>query len=113
MASPKQQNRFYPGRTLSNHRILHQNQVAHILKHYPELHFEVGGHTDSIGEPERNKTVSEQRAAAVKNFFIEQGIVPDTLKSAGYGPEHPIGDNATAAGRAANRRVELTIIHPE
>ncbi|MCI5143046.1 MAG: OmpA family protein, partial [Candidatus Electrothrix sp. ATG1] len=69
--------------------------------------FEVAGYTDSMGGPKRNQQISEQRAKAVRNFLIQQGIAKNLLVSKGYGQENPIADNNTPEGRAMNRRVEL------
>lgn len=96
--------------TLSAEAKTRLNLVTAILRQYPGIRFEVGGHTDNIGDPERNQTISEMRASAVKEYLINQGVDADQLESRGYGPEIPIGDNNTAKGRTANRRVELKII---
>ena len=81
--------------------------VADILKRYPELKLEVAGHTDNIGDRQNNIRLSQARANAVKEYLVERGISPDRLVAKGYGPDQPIADNSTRAGRAANRRVEL------
>lgn len=78
-----------------------------LQEHAPDQHFEVAGYTDSMGSPKRNQQISEQRAEAVRNFLIEQGITADLLVSKGYGQDNPIADNNTPEGRAMNRRVEL------
>lgn len=86
------------------------DRVAAILQRSPETVFEVGGHTDSIGEPERNLTVSRQRAQAVADYLISKGIDAERLRPVGYGPANPVADNASPEGRRANRRVELKIM---
>jgi outer membrane protein OmpA-like peptidoglycan-associated protein len=82
--------------------------TAAVLKQSaPGQKFEVAGYTDNIGDPNLNLQISKQRAEAVRSFLIRQGISEALLISKGYGPEDPIADNATPAGRAENRRVEL------
>ncbi|RTY95768.1 OmpA family protein [Flavobacterium sp. GT3R68] len=84
--------------------------IVAILKEYPYSRFMIEGHTDSDGTNELNQTLSENRAAAVKNFLIENGIAADRLNSAGYGETKPIDSNKTAKGKANNRRVEVNLI---
>ena len=86
-----------------------QNMLA-IFKEYPQARFSIEGHTDSDGSNALNQTLSENRAAAVKNFLIENGIMADRLMSTGYGETKPIATNKTAAGKAQNRRVEIKLI---
>ena len=71
------------------------------------LMVEVAGHTDSVGTESYNKALSERRAKAVKAYLVERGIDGDRLTTRGYGESEPVADNATEAGRAENRRVEL------
>ena len=70
----------------------------------------IEGHTDSDGSNELNQTLSENRAAAVKNYLIENGINASRLNSTGYGETKPIDTNKTAKGKANNRRVEVLLI---
>lgn len=84
--------------------------ITSILKEYPHARFMIEGHTDSDGADAMNQTLSENRATAVKNYLIENGIAADRLESAGYGESRPIATNKTAAGKAANRRVEVKLI---
>lgn len=83
--------------------------AAKTLSAYPDLNVEVAGHTDSQGSATFNQTLSEKRAEAVKQYLIRKGIAADLLTAKGYGEAEPVADNATAAGRAANRRVELRL----
>lgn len=81
--------------------------VAQALIAKPDLHVEVGGHTDNTGSAEVNTRLSQQRAEAVVAYLVEKGVSADRLTAHGYGPERPIADNGTPEGRAQNRRVEL------
>lgn len=69
--------------------------------------YEIGGHTDNIGEDERNQVLSQRRAKTVANFLIEKGVNAKLLKPKGYGEAAPIGDNSTEEGRIKNRRIEF------
>ena len=80
-----------------------------VLKKYPENIIVVKGYTDSTGTVAYNQTLSEQRAKAVYDFILENGLKTSSLKYKGLGVNNPIADNNTAAGRAKNRRVELDI----
>ncbi|HUH50949.1 MAG TPA: OmpA family protein [Flavobacterium sp.] len=86
------------------------NSIVSILKEYPGAQFTIDGHTDSTGSKALNQKLSEERAAAVKNFLIENGIDRNRLSSAGYGLDKPIDTNNTAKGRANNRRVEINLV---
>ncbi len=86
------------------------DQVAAVLKRHPALRVEVAGYTDSTGSAERNRALSQARAEAVRDYLVRQGIDPARLTARGYGPASPIADNATAAGRQRNRRVELHVL---
>lgn len=83
------------------------NRVAKKLRVRPEVNVEVSGYTDSLYTPEYNLDLSERRANTVRNYLISKGIAPSRLTAKGYGETHPVGSNATEAGRARNRRVEL------
>ncbi len=83
------------------------NTLAIQLKHHPHLSFEVAGHTDNTGDASSNLRISAQRAGAVREYLVARGIPDTRLSVRGYGNEKPIADNATAAGRALNRRVSL------
>jgi outer membrane protein OmpA-like peptidoglycan-associated protein len=82
-------------------------QIVQMLKSNPELKISVEGHTDNVGTPASNKTLSEERAKSVVSAIVSQGIATERLSSSGYGQDKPIGDNTTEEGRARNRRVEL------
>ncbi|WP_316769594.1 OmpA family protein [Pedobacter frigiditerrae] len=84
--------------------------LATSLNQYPGTDIKVIGHTDSRGTEEYNMTLSQKRAAAVKAYAVSQGVPSSRLITVGKGFAEPIGDNATDAGRAANRRVEIVIV---
>jgi outer membrane protein OmpA-like peptidoglycan-associated protein len=84
-------------------------KVAGILQAYPGLKVQVEGYTDSVGSDEMNQTLSDNRAAAVKNFLVSQGVSPDNITSRGFGKNDPVADNSTASGRAENRRVNMVV----
>ncbi len=85
-------------------------QVAEVLKQYgDEYSITVVGHTDSRGTDEHNRTLSQGRADAVKNYLEMKGVANTSLKSTGMGESQPVADNKTAEGRADNRRVEIIV----
>ncbi|MEM1105819.1 MAG: OmpA family protein [Pseudomonadota bacterium] len=79
----------------------------------PQLVFEIGGHTDNTGERAFNVFLSEARAQAVAAYMVARGVAPGRLNAVGFGPDRPVGDNATRAGRAANRRIEFTVLEQQ
>ncbi|HNF44671.1 MAG TPA: OmpA family protein, partial [Ferruginibacter sp.] len=85
------------------------NDVVTILKENPTYKVSISGHTDNTGKADKNQTLSEARAASVKAYLASKGIDESRLSSAGYGQDKPVADNKTAAGRAKNRRVEMTL----
>jgi len=84
-------------------------KVAGILQAYPGLKLQVEGYTDNTGSPEFNQKLSEDRAGAVRDFLVTQGVSPDNIVATGYGMAKPVADNSTAKGRALNRRVQLVV----
>lgn len=85
------------------------DSVALVLNEYQKTLIEVAGHTDSTGPESYNQSLSERRASAVAQYLKSQGILNQRIITRGYGEQYPIADNSTAAGRAENRRVELTL----
>jgi OmpA-OmpF porin, OOP family len=85
------------------------NEVADILKADESLMIDIDGHTDAVGSDESNHTLSHNRANAVKEYLVSKGIDESRMKTTGYGEEKPVADNDTAAGRAKNRRTEMTV----
>jgi len=85
--------------------------VAESLVANEEIKVQVGGHTDNTGSAAVNKRLSAARAEAVRQYLISKGVAAGRLTAAGFGPSKPIASNKTAAGRAQNRRVELTRVN--
>jgi OOP family OmpA-OmpF porin len=83
------------------------DQISQLLASHPEICLSVEGHTDSQGEEASNQTLSQNRAKAVMDAIVANGISSDRLSSKGFGEQRPIADNSTEEGRAKNRRVEL------
>ena len=86
------------------------NQIINVLKKFPKSRFRIEGYTDSVGKKQKNITLSQNRADAVKIYLIQGGIDQSRLESIGYGPEKPIASNKTKQGRELNRRVEINLI---
>jgi outer membrane protein OmpA-like peptidoglycan-associated protein len=84
-------------------------KVAGILIAYPTLDIEVGGYTDNVGGDEMNQKLSENRAAAVRNYLVEQGVATASVSVKGFGNASPVASNDNSAGRQENRRVELVV----
>lgn len=84
------------------------NQVAEILGKY-DFPFEVGGHTDNVGNPAANQRLSQARAEAVKTWLAGKGIAAGRMSAKGYGDKNPVADNSTPEGQQRNRRIEFSI----
>jgi outer membrane protein OmpA-like peptidoglycan-associated protein len=82
-------------------------EIVAMLQAAPSLKIAVEGHTDNVGQPAANKTLSENRARSVMQAIVAAGIPAARLASAGFGAERPVADNRSEEGRAKNRRVEL------
>ena len=83
--------------------------VAMVLKEYEDTRVHIIGHTDSSGSRELNMRLSEQRAESVGTALITMGVDASRLSMSGVGPDQPVASNSTAAGKAQNRRVTLTL----
>lgn len=83
--------------------------VALVLQEYQKTAVNVVGYTDSTGSRELNMRLSQQRADSVASALIIQGVAAGRIRTIGMGPENPIASNSTAAGKAQNRRVEITL----
>ena len=86
------------------------NALVEFLNEYPNVIVEIGGHTDNTGSVAVNQRLSEARAKSVADYIIGMGIPKERITSKGYGLSKPKASNATAKGRAENRRVEFTIV---
>ncbi len=84
--------------------------ITSILKEYPSAKFSIEGHTDSDGKDAANQKLSEDRAGAVVNYLVTNGIDSSRLTSVGFGESKPIDTNKTKAGKAKNRRVEVKLV---
>ena len=84
-------------------------KVSGIVLAYPSLYVAVEGHTDSVGSDDYNQQLSERRAQAVRDYFVQQGISSGNVEAHGFGKTEPIASNDTAEGRQQNRRVELIL----
>ena len=83
-------------------------EIGTMLKEHPELELTIEGHTDNVGKPESNQTLSEKRATAVRQYLVDTYQIEGArLASKGMGQTKPVGANDTAEGRQQNRRVEL------
>lgn len=89
------------------------DDVAEALKRAPDRTFVVEGHTDSIGSIDANQVLSEKRANAVRDYLISRGLDESRIQAVGKGKDNPIDSNATAEGRAVNRRVEIIVQRPK
>lgn len=87
--------------------------LADIFKEYPNTNILVEGHTDSTGSDAYNLTLSKNRAQAVTNFLVNQGVDKGRIDTKWYGEAQPKYDNNTVEGRSKNRRVELAIVANE
>jgi outer membrane protein OmpA-like peptidoglycan-associated protein len=84
-------------------------KIAGILLAHPSLKLEVEGHTDSVGGDDYNQRLSEQRAATVRDYLVQNGISMNNVSAIGFGKTRPIASNDTSGGRQQNRRVELVV----
>lgn len=83
--------------------------VAEVLRKYRKTSVVIAGHTDSVGQPDTNQVLSEQRARSVAQVLRRQGVSGKRLEAIGFGESQPVATNGTLDGRAKNRRVEITL----
>ncbi|MEM6327236.1 MAG: OmpA family protein [Bacteroidota bacterium] len=86
------------------------DNVAATLNEYESLNVRVEGHTDNTGSAEANQSLSQQRAEAVVQYLVDQGVSAERLSAVGYGQARPQASNDTEEGRAQNRRVAFTVV---
>ncbi|WP_368408571.1 OmpA family protein [Caldimonas mangrovi] len=104
---------FEPGRAaLNEHFRRFLDGLTASLAGRPDVTVLILGHTDSVGSEALNQRISEERANATKDYLIARGVAFERITAQGRGEREPVADNATADGRALNRRVELLIAHP-
>ena len=84
-------------------------KVAGILIAYPGLNIAVGGYTDNVGGDEMNQKLSENRAGAVREYLVAQGVATNSVGATGFGNSSPVASNENSSGRQENRRVELVV----
>ena len=89
------------------------NKLIGVFKEYPDTKILVVGHTDNVGADDYNMTLSKNRAYSVTNYLSQNGISSGRLTTKWFGETQPIADNATAEGRAKNRRVNIAILPNE
>jgi outer membrane protein OmpA-like peptidoglycan-associated protein len=83
--------------------------VAQVAKKYDKTIIEIAGHTDNVGDANFNKQLSQRRASAVAQYLMSKGVTEPRIMTAAGGEDHPIASNSSEQGRAANRRVEVTL----
>jgi len=86
------------------------DEAVKVLQQYPDLRISISGHTDNVGEPAKNLELSQQRADAVKTYFVGKGVDATRIETRGAGETEPVADNATDKGRQENRRIEFKLI---
>jgi OOP family OmpA-OmpF porin len=85
------------------------DEAVETLKHNPDYHVKIVGHTDNTGSRKTNMELSEKRAESVKRYLVRHGIEADRVTTSGRGPDKPVATNDTAEGRAENRRIEFKV----
>ena len=83
--------------------------VAGILIAYPGLNIAVGRYTDNVGTNQLNQRLSEERAGAVRDYLVQQGVSTNSITATGFGNRLPVASNENFSGRQENRRVELVV----
>ncbi|NEX20468.1 OmpA family protein [Thiorhodococcus mannitoliphagus] len=105
--------RFRPGKAeLDSQAPAALAGIAKLLKDQPGIEVVLRGYTDSSGDAEMNLALSEQRARAVRDVFVDFGIDAERIQAQGLGEAHPVADNATPEGQSRNRRVEVLLVQP-
>ena len=85
------------------------SNIVAVMKAYPAVKVKIGGYTDNVGDPAANLRLSQQRANAVRQAIVHDGVAPNRIGAEGYGEQHPVADNSTEEGRAQNRRIALRV----
>lgn len=97
-------------KTLKPESYVELNRLVKIMRDFPEILVEIGGHTDAVGSDNYNRNLSQGRAQSVVNYLVGQGIASRQFKAQGYGESSPVATNDTGEGRAKNRRVEFKVL---
>jgi outer membrane protein OmpA-like peptidoglycan-associated protein len=84
-------------------------RISGIVLAYPDLRLEIEGHTDSVGSDAYNQTLSEKRAASVRDYLVDSNVSINNVVARGFGKTRPVADNSTSKGRQLNRRVEMIV----
>ena len=100
----------YDSNLFSVDDIERMKEFARIVKQYPDATVNISGYTDSSGDPDYNKRLSEFRANMVKSFLMGQNLSPEKLQTQGFGNSNPVERNDTEEGRIMNRRVEISVV---
>ncbi len=85
------------------------DKISAVVNKYGKTRLDIAGHTDDTGTAAYNQGLSERRAAAVESYLLTERVLPQRLRSSGYGESRPVASNTSAYGRTLNRRVEITI----
>ncbi|MEM0992769.1 MAG: OmpA family protein [Bacteroidota bacterium] len=88
-------------------------RLLRFLKKHPKHHVSISGHTDSAGDATKNQALSERRAKAIADYLKREGIKSERIEYGGYGERYPKADNASAAGRKKNRRIDVFVFVPQ
>jgi outer membrane protein OmpA-like peptidoglycan-associated protein len=97
--------------TLRNESTTELKNIVAFLKQYPKLKVEISGHTDSVGTEAYNKNLSQQRANAVRDYIVKNGVPAVRITAKGYGATLPVAANDTEENRQKNRRTEFRILN--
>ena len=85
------------------------DQLVRVMNRNPQWRIEIAGHTDNVGDPRLNLTLSKNRAKVVAHYLIQSGVADHRIDANGYGSTRPVADNTDEKGRIKNRRVEIKI----
>jgi outer membrane protein OmpA-like peptidoglycan-associated protein len=86
------------------------DKLSALMKNTPNLKIEIGGHTDNVGDKQKNIILSENRAKSVFDYLVKSGVEAARLSFKGYGDSQPVADNTNENGRAENRRTEFKVV---
>jgi len=89
------------------------DKLVQLLSENPGITIEISGHTDNVGKPGDNLTLSNNRAKAVVDYLVGKNIPAGRLLAKGYGETKPVADNKTEEGRAMNRRTEMRVVRQQ